>query len=491
MSLCINPYCSESNNHRDMLFCQACGSELLLQGRYRVKSKLGGGGFGQTYEVTDNTAKAKVLKVLIDDRPKAVELFQREVEVLKVLNHPGIPKVEKDGYFLYFPRNSQKHLHCLVMEKIEGLNLSKYIQQQGNRPINPELAIKWLRELTIILQQVHSQKFFHRDIKPSNIMLQTDGSLALIDFGTVRQVTKTYVVKKAAGDITGIVSSGYTPLEQINGQAVRQSDFFALGRTFIYLLTGKDPNKLYNPYTNILEWRDMVLGISPKFADLLDKMMETSVVKRPENTQVILQKLGEIDGILPPAINNQAVQTIIANEVSQVAVKVQHAELWKRFLGYVIDSIILFCIGIFIGFSLGFLTGVSSNSGVWDEIVRSGWMGASFGWFLGILELLNGDLLNLTITGDLSLLIGMILNWFYFTLFESSIYKATPGKLIFGINVTDLNQEKISFSQVNIRYWAKLISFASLTIGFFLPAFTAKKQGLHDIIAHTIVIQKM
>ena len=58
------------------------------------------------------------------------------------------------------------------MEKIEGLTLYKYLKQQGNRPIDPELAIKWLRELTIILQQLHNQHFFHRDIKPTNIMLR-------------------------------------------------------------------------------------------------------------------------------------------------------------------------------------------------------------------------------------------------------------------------------------------------------------------------------
>ena len=485
MSLCIKPRCSAPNNDHSMEFCQACGSELCLQGRFRVVRELGGGGFGKTYELIDSTGKAKVLKVLIEDNPKAVELFKREAEVLSVLNHPGIPKVEKDGYFLYFPRNSRKHLHCLVMEKIEGLTLYTYLRQQENRPIEPELAIKWLRELTIILQQVHSQNFFHRDIKPTNIMLRTDGSLALIDFGTVRRVTTTYVEKKAVGDVTGIVSSGYTPLEQINGQAVQQSDFFALGRTFIYLLTGKDPNKFYNPYTNILEWRDAVSGISPNFADLLDEMMAPSAVKRPQNTQVILQKLGEIDGILPPEVNIKTSKNNVVNKFAQVVVNFESASLWKRFLAFIIDLIILFFVGNVIGILLSFLLSLTGFTIKDDNIHTSLWMG-SMGWFSGIFSLMKNSELEST----MSSIFGMIINWLYFTLFESSLQKATPGKQILNINVTGSRQEKISFLQANIRYFAKILSIVLFMVGYIIIAFTPKKQTLHDTIANTFIVKK-
>ena len=123
MSLCINPLCQKPEENPDnTLFCLGCGSELLLEGRYRVTKELGGGGFGKTYEVNEARSNTnKVLKVLINNHPKAVELFQREAEVLKSLNHPGIPKVESDSYFTYFSRNSSEPLHCLIMEKIEGL----------------------------------------------------------------------------------------------------------------------------------------------------------------------------------------------------------------------------------------------------------------------------------------------------------------------------------------------------------------------------------
>ncbi len=298
MTLCINPHCPKPDDNPDkIIFCLGCGSELLLQGRYKVVKYLGGGGFGKTYEIKERNATVKVLKILHNNFPKAIELFQREAEVLSQLNYPGIPQVETDGYFVYHPRNSQEPLHCLIMEKIEGMNLYEYIKQREYHPIDERMAMQWLQELTVILQQVHNQNFFHRDIKPANVMLRAEGGLALIDFGTARVVTDTYWQAQAEGKVTGIVSAGYTPPEQMNGQAMQQSDFFALGRTFVYLLTAKDPNQFYNPQTDELLWRNAVPNISPEFADFLDWMMKRSPNQRPKNTEEILQRLLEIKPI--------------------------------------------------------------------------------------------------------------------------------------------------------------------------------------------------
>jgi parallel beta-helix repeat protein len=305
MSFCINPHCTNPHNSDDELFCISCGSELLLQGRYRVLRKLGGGGFAVTFEAIEvRTNTAKVLKVLINNHQKAIELFQQEAEVLGKLHHPGIPKVERDAYFVYFPRNSQNPIHCLIMEKIVGMDLQKYMENRGMRPIDENLALQWLRELVNILDQVHNQNFFHRDIKPPNIMLRANtGELALIDFGTARELTQTYYFAHAQGQVTEIISAGYTPIEQMNGKAVLQSDFFALGRTFVYLLTGKKPTdpQVYNSYTNEMGWRTYAPHISPLLADLIDQMMAQLPSQRPANTQEILNRLTEIDQSLHPS----------------------------------------------------------------------------------------------------------------------------------------------------------------------------------------------
>lgn len=297
MSLCINPNCPNPQNLDTQLFCISCGSELLLQGRYRVTCKLGSGGFGKTYEVRDSDDTAQVLKVLINNDSKYVELFQREAQILTRLRHQGIPKAESDAYFLFYPSNKQQPLHCLVMEKIEGLNLQQYIQKRGT-PIDEKNAIRWLAQLVNILEAVHSQNFFHRDIKPSNIMLKVDGQLVLIDFGTAREITETFVTKQASGQVTGVISAGYTPSEQFNGQAVPQSDFFALGRTFIYLLTCKDPNQFYNFQTDELSWREAVPHLSQQFGDFLDRLMARFPHQRPQNTREIWQQLEQLHNTL-------------------------------------------------------------------------------------------------------------------------------------------------------------------------------------------------
>ncbi len=105
MSLCINPHCPKPQNPDTEIFCQACGWDLLLAGRYQIIRLLSGkGGFGRTYLVNHN-GKGKVLKLLINPIPKAVTLFQQEARVLTQLNHPGIPR--GDGYFTFSARNSQ------------------------------------------------------------------------------------------------------------------------------------------------------------------------------------------------------------------------------------------------------------------------------------------------------------------------------------------------------------------------------------------------
>lgn len=291
MSLCINPECPKPNNSDTTIFCQGCGSELLLDERYRVIREIDHGGFGTTYEIIDVDSCLWVLKVLTDNHPKYVELFQQEAQILSVLNHPGIPKIDVDGYFLYFPSQQKEPLHCLVMEKIEGLNLQEYIHQRGDRPIKPKTVLRWLAELTLILEQLHNQDFFHRDIKPANIMLRANGCLVLIDFGTARKVDETYLEKQAIGQVTGVVTRGYTPMEQMRGKAVLQSDFYALGGTMIFLLTGQDPTCFYDFSHNKIDWQKSVEGIPPQFVDLIDRMMAFDPRDRPASCQEIFNQI--------------------------------------------------------------------------------------------------------------------------------------------------------------------------------------------------------
>ncbi|MFN6275813.1 MAG: protein kinase domain-containing protein [Microcystis sp.] len=309
---CINPDCSQpdhpSNNNSNTRYCQSCGSELLLNGQYRVSRLLSDTtGFGVVYEAFEGFT-AKILKVLQErwnNDPKAVELFKREYDVLLELsrqNVTGVPRA--DTYFQYSTREG-KILHCLVMEKVEGINLEQWLKQYDK--LSQKRALKWLREITLILDKIHQQNWLHRDIKPPNIMLRNSGELVLIDFGTAREETQTYHQKVKGQQVTGITSAGYTPNEQQHGQAVIQSDFHALGRTFVHLLTGKHPLEIYDPINDVLPWREETENIHPLLLDFIDELMGRLPKNRPANTRVILQRLDEIERQLklPPITPNR------------------------------------------------------------------------------------------------------------------------------------------------------------------------------------------
>ncbi|MBE9221959.1 tetratricopeptide repeat protein [Cyanobacterium stanieri LEGE 03274] len=297
---CINPRCPQpdhpDNNNPTSRYCYSCGSELLLNGKYRVSRLLSDdSGFGIVYEVFEGF-EPKILKVLQrrwNKQPKAVELFEREYEVLLTLtkeNIKGIPQAE--DFFEYQPRD-EKNLYCLVMEKVDGMDLEKWVQK--NDKISQKQALKWLKEVTLILQKIHEHNWFHRDIKPANIMMRNSGELVLIDFGTAREETQTYYQKMEGQQLTGIVSTGYTPNEQQNGQSVVQSDFFALGRTFVYLLTAQHPSSLYDPYKDILSWRQETENVDKPLLDFIDHLMAKFPQDRPNNTEAILKDLDNLN----------------------------------------------------------------------------------------------------------------------------------------------------------------------------------------------------
>ncbi|NEQ48395.1 MAG: CHASE2 domain-containing protein [Leptolyngbya sp. SIOISBB] len=263
---------------------------LQLNGQYQLIQQLGQGGFGQTWEIHAN-GTVKVLKVLLEDFPKAVELFQREAEVLSQLNHPGIPKAEANSYFCYSPEDSSEPLYGYVMEKISGMPLNQWMKLRDRQPISQFEAIDWLTQLTQILHYLHQHGLLHRDIKPANIMLADDGHLVLIDFGGVKAAAATYL-QNQLGDVTGtrIASQGYTPTEQIEGQPTPQSDFFALGRTFIFLLTGKQPSEFASS-SGKLNWQMSAPYVQPEFAAFLEELIAPFPEQRPQTAEEILEQL--------------------------------------------------------------------------------------------------------------------------------------------------------------------------------------------------------
>jgi serine/threonine protein kinase len=310
---CINPDCQRPYPQPwGNKFCNSCGAPLELLDRYVPLQPLGSGGFAQIYTVWDEkTQTEKVLKVLVEDSPKALELFTQEAAVLSSLQHPGVPIVDAEGYFQVQLFNPKPHqLPCLVMEKINGRTLEEILKKfpQGC----PEsLVVNWFAQAVEILQELHKRQIIHRDIKPSNLMLgnssptathpqgQIEGDrLVLIDFGGAKQFSPSKLRSQSSS--TRLFSSGYSPPEQVTGGIVGPSaDFYALGRTMIELLTGKYPLELEDQQTGKLKWRNTV-NVNPQLADLLDEMVQEDVRSRPANAAMIQKRLAKISQPLPP-----------------------------------------------------------------------------------------------------------------------------------------------------------------------------------------------
>jgi uncharacterized RDD family membrane protein YckC len=136
-----------------------------------------------------------------------------------------------------------------------------------------------------------------------------------------------------------------------------------------------------------------------------------------------------------------------------------YAGFWKRFAAAVIDAIVTTIGGLVIGFVFGMVMVAGGTS---DPVI------------------LNG----------LGNILGIILCWIYFAAMESAPSQGTLGKMALGIKVTDLDGNKIGFGKATGRHFGKILSGIILGIGFIMVAFTQKKQGLHDIMAGCLVVNK-
>lgn len=295
MIYCINPTCLDRCNPDEREFCHNCGTDLIINERYCLVKPLIKFDRCQHTEVfeVNNLGKTKVLKVLTSQRHRLIDLFQQEAEILRHLAHLNVPQV--DTCFAFPLPTSNKKLHCLIMEKVPGENLEQWLEQ--NRVLSEAMAIDWLLQLSKFLTQLHQEQILHRNIKPSNIILRPDGKLTLIDFGTARRITSTYIEKLPAADVTRVYTSGYTAPEQLKGQAVCKSDFFALGCTLVHLLTGIHPDNLAKNESGQLMWRDRAPHISQELANLIDRLIAPLASERLQTPQLFLNHL--LDRELP------------------------------------------------------------------------------------------------------------------------------------------------------------------------------------------------
>ena len=265
----------------------------ILNDRYRIVRPIGRGGFGRTYLAEDSQRYREkcVLKEFApqveSDRAlrKAEELFEREAGILYQLKHDQIPRFEA----LLRTRIEGKDCLFLVQEYIDGDSYWDLLKRGGK--FNEQEVNKLLAELLPVLAYIHQENLIHRDISPDNLIKRnSDGKPVLIDFGCVK-IAANAVSQSTGKHMTLIGKKGYAPEEQMGrGKAVPSSDLYSLAATIIVLLTGKQPDDLYDSNQGQWHWREQA-QVSSGLAKILDKMLAYHPRDRYASAEKVSQAL--------------------------------------------------------------------------------------------------------------------------------------------------------------------------------------------------------
>ncbi|WP_460193548.1 protein kinase domain-containing protein [Thermosynechococcus sp. FA-CM-4201] len=305
----------------------------ILDNRYQIIDKIGGGGFGHTYLAVDTKIPSNspnyrcVVKQLKPDNVKfelAKRLFEREAITLAELgHHDQIPELR--AHFTHKGALGKDYF-VMVLQFIDGSDLTKEIQQ--GHPLPEEKVKKLLIEILQVLKVVHDRNVIHRDLKPSNIMRRhADHKIVLIDFGAVKEVIQSTELAyhqqgSPVNPTVAIGTHGYSAPEQMAGQPKLSSDIHAVGMIGIEALTGigiRELSNLRDPHTHEILWQQKV-HVSDAFASVLNQMICYSFRDRYQNATEALQAL-EALGVSQSSLNRAT--TLLTSPTFQRATQVE------------------------------------------------------------------------------------------------------------------------------------------------------------------------
>jgi serine/threonine-protein kinase len=201
-------------------------------GKWVIYKELGRGGMGRVFlaqeELGGRQAALKVLAAELAQDAGFLHRFQREIETLSHLDHPGIVHFYEAGL--------ENGLYFYAMEYVEGQNLEEILVQQGRLGWKEVLGLTL--QICPALKHVHDHGIIHRDIKPPNILVTARGQVKITDFGIAKVFASTHLT--ATGGIVG--TAEFLSPEQAAGKPVsKRSDLYSLGVVLYTLLTGRTP----------------------------------------------------------------------------------------------------------------------------------------------------------------------------------------------------------------------------------------------------------
>ncbi|WP_329396391.1 tetratricopeptide repeat protein [Streptomyces melanogenes] len=296
----------------------------LIHGRYRLLELIGRGGMGEVWAARDDSlgrrVAVKCLKPmgLQHDQASARvlrERFRREARVAAALQHRGVTVVHDFGEF--------EGVLYLVMELLDGRNLSQLLQDGKGHPLPVPDVLDIAEQLSSALAYTHQQGIVHRDLKPANIMRLPDGTVKILDFGIARLGADIGFTSRLTGTGIAMGTPHYMSPEQIGGAPVdHRSDLYSLGCVLYELATGAPPFDLDDAWAILVGHRDTapepLCARRPELPAFFEEIVLDLLAKepgsRPQDARELVRRLaagrGLVKGpVVPAALAPQPVRS--------------------------------------------------------------------------------------------------------------------------------------------------------------------------------------
>ena len=312
----------------------------ILNSRYEVVRKIGGGGMGAVYLASDNNLGGvlRAVKEMVqahieeDQQEKAINDFKRESMILSTLDHPSIPTIY--DYFY----DAEESRFYLVMKYISGGDLASKLRSSADGKIEELIVTEWAIQLTDVLNYLHNQPstIVYRDLKPSNIMLDGNSSrVMLIDFGIARNISQ-----KEEKGVTAVGTMGYAPPELFSGNVEPRSDIYSLGSTMFHLLTGADPQS--NPLLIFdFQKNPRPRQINSRLSDQMERILMRTVEYNAESR---FSSAAELKAVLEDhLVNLRSGNLTFGVTEAPVSVSLANQSVFCGFCGQRIVATDLFC----------------------------------------------------------------------------------------------------------------------------------------------------